>query len=609
MGRKQFEAMFANGAFLSCSKLCYEVQMSGFYSELKRRNVIRVAIAYGLVAWVLLQIADVLFPALSLPDWTVRLVAGLLIIGFPLAVFFAWAFELTPEGLKREHEVDRERSITRTTGRKLDFVVIAVLVVAVALFALDKFVWEVDEPVTTSTVADKSIAVLPFLNMSADPENEYFSDGISEELLNLLARIPELRVIGRTSSFQFKGKQEDLRSIGETLGVANLLEGSVRKSGDRVRITAQLISAADGTHVWTESFDRTLDDIFEVQDEIALAVVEALRVELLGESIPVHSSPTVAGAYDAYLKGLFHYRRLNADDLATSLTYFEQALDLDPSMAAAWEKVGSVYINQTLSGTLPLLKGRKMSQDALDRAIELDPMAADAHYQSGFRRMAFDWDWSGTEASMNKALAIEPNHSGALSGLGLLNLAMGRTATAVEFQKQSLRADPLRLASHFNLGFIYYESGQTGLAAEAFKSILEYSPNLVRGHYRYALALLAQGNPTAALAEAELELGEQWRLAGLAMVYHALGRGEESDAALAELVKRFPDDAAAAIAKAYAFRGETEAALRWLDTAYEQHDPLVPWVRSDPMLANLQNDPKFAAFLERLNLPPNLSLH
>ena len=578
--------------------------MSGIFSELKRRNVFRVAIAYTLVAWVLLQISDVLFPALTLPDWSVRMVAGFLIIGFPLALVFAWAFELTPEGLKREREVDRDQSITHQTGRKLDFIVIAVLVIAVALFSIDRIVWDAGNPAITPIDDDKSIAVLPFVNMSNDPENEYFSDGISEELLNLLAKIPELRVIGRTSSFQFKNKQVDLRNIGETLGVANILEGSVRKSGNTVRITAQLISADDATHIWSDTFDRNLDDIFKIQEEIANAVVDALRVELLGQTIAPRAAPIVGDAYDAYLKGLYYYRRRNPDDLIKSLDYFEKALALDPELSIAWEMIGSVYMNQTLSGTLPLSEGQKMSQEALDRSLELDPMAAGALYQTGFRLMAFDWDWAGAELSMAKAIAIEPNHAGALSGLGLLNLALGRVNEAVDFQKQSLRADPLRIASHQNLGFIYYKSGQIDLAAQALRSSLDFSPDFVRGRFRYVLALLTQGDLSAALAEAQLEPGEQWRLAVLAMIYNELGRSGESDSALKKLVDRFTDDAAYVIAIAHANRGETDAAFQWLDTAYIQHDPLVPWVRSDPQLANIRDDPRFAAYLRRLNLSP-----
>ncbi len=577
--------------------------MSGFYTELKRRNVFRVAIAYALVAWVLLQIADVLFPALSLPDWSIRLVAGLLLIGFPLSLFLAWAFELTPDGLKKEHEVDPDESITRHTGRKLDFIVISVLVIAVALFALDKFVWNAHEAVNVFPDSDKSIAVLPFVNMSDDPANEYFSDGISEELLNLLAKIPELRVIGRTSSFQFKDKQEDLRNIAETLGVSTILEGSVRKSGNKVRITAQLISAADATNIWSDSFDRNLDDIFKVQDEIAIAVVDALRVELLGQTAPPSSTPTASDAYDAYLKGLFYYRKFGKADIATAITYFEQALALDPGMAAAWERIGSAYLNQTLDGTLPLVQGQQVAQDAFDRAIELDPMAADAYYQIGFRKMAFVWDWAGAEASMMKALAVEPNHSGALGGLGLLKLALGRSDEAVALMQRSLRADPLRVASHHNLAFVYYESGQIDLAVEGFKSALVYSPSATRGHYRYALGLLAQGNPSEALAEAKLEIGGQGRLAAFAMIYHEMGRNEESDSALADIVERYSGDAAAVIAKIYAYRGEIDRAFQWLDTAYNQHDPLMPWIRSDPMLRNIQDDPRFAAILDRMNLP------
>jgi len=581
----------------------YQGRMTGIYTELKRRNVFRVAFAYTLIAWILLQIADVLFPALSLPDWTVRLVAGLLVLGFPLAFFFAWAYELTPEGLKRERDVDRAESITHQTGRKLNFVVMGVLAVAVTLFALDKFVWDADQPTVAETEVDRSIAVLPFVNMSDDKANEYFSDGISEELLNLLAQIPELRVIGRTSSFQFKNRNEDLREIGTQLGVTNILEGSVRKAGNKVRITAQLISANDGAHLWSESYDRDLDDVFRIQDEIATAVVDALRLELLGNLVTTRDAPPSTAAYDAYLKGLFHHRKLGREDLETALRYFEDALALDPNLAEAWEKKGSVYINQTLGGSLPLAEGLEKARDALRHAIELDPNLPDSHYLNGFLQTVFEWNWDDGMASLEKTLAIEPNHSGALSNLALLYVALNRTDEAIELSEHSIRADPLRIASQHNHGYVYYKSGMADDAVREFRDSLYFAPDMIRGRFRYALALLANGEPDAALAEAGKEAGEQWRLAGLAIVHGAMGDIEASDAALTELTAQFADDVPYSIAKAHAVRGEVDQAFEWFDIAYEKHDPLLPWMRSDPQLDNVRDDPRFGAILDRLNLP------
>jgi TolB-like protein/Tfp pilus assembly protein PilF len=581
----------------------YQGRMSGIYTELKRRNVFRVVIAYTLVAWILLQIADVLFPALSLPDWTVRLVAGLLILGFPLAVFFAWAYELTPEGLKRERDVDRDESIAHQTGRKLNFMVIAILAVAVALFALDKFVWNADQPAAAATEDDRSIAVLPFVNMSDDKANEYFSDGISEELLNLLAQIPELRVIGRTSSFQFKNRNEDLRKIGTQLGVTNILEGSVRKAGNTVRITAQLISADDGAHLWSQSYDRNLDDVFRIQDEIATAVVDALRLELLGSPVTTRGVPATTAVYDAYLKGLFHYRKLGREDLETALRYFEDALALDPNLAEAWEKKGSVYMNQTLGGSLPLEEGLDKTRDALARAIKLDPNLPDSNYLNGFLQTVFEWNWDDGMASLEKTLAIEPNHSGALSNLALLYVALNRIDEAIELSERSIRADPLRIASQHNHGYVYYKSGMIDDAVREFRDTLDFAPDMIRGHYRYALALLANGEPDAALAEAGKEVGKQWRLAGLAIIHGAMGDIEASDAALTELTAQFADDVPYSIAKAHAVRGEVDQAFEWFDIAYEIHDPLLPWMRSDPQLDNVRDDPRFNAMLDRLNLP------
>src|SRR4026209_653619 len=313
-----------------------------FFTELKRRNVIRAAVLYGGAAWALAQGIAQLGPSLGMPEWGTRWFLVAACIGFPFWLAFAWFYEWTPEGFKREHEVEDHESITHHTGRKLDFAIIGVLSLAVVLLLTDRFVLRhgLNQP---ATVPEHSIAVLPFVNMSSDPGNEYFSDGLSEELLNLLAKLPELRVIGRTSSFQFKGKNEDLRVIGEKLNVAHVLEGSVRKSGNKVRITAQLIKAADGYHLWSETYDRTLDDIFVVQDDIAGEVVKALKLTLLDPTPVPRSKPVDSEAYNLALQGRFFFEQRGRNNLERAVEYFRRSLERDPGYAPAWAGLTQAY--------------------------------------------------------------------------------------------------------------------------------------------------------------------------------------------------------------------------------------------------------------------------
>ena len=320
--------------------------MASLWDELKRRNVVRVAIAYVVVSWLMLQLTDVLLPLLILPEWVGRLVFLLLFIGFPLALFVAWAFELTPDGLKKERDVDRSTSITHATGRKLDRMIIAILLVALAVFAVERFVL-LPERATPADLGQEivaseyqqSIAVLPFVNMSSDPEQEYFSDGLSEEILNLLAQLPELKVIGRTSSFAFKGKNEDLRIIGEALGVNTVLEGSVRKSGERIRITAQLINVSDGAHLWSQTYDRTMTDVFEIQDNVAGEIIEALKLHV--GVIPERGRPTDhVEAYSLFLKARALQNEWNPDG---AIDHLNHAVELDPNFAEAYELLAFSY--------------------------------------------------------------------------------------------------------------------------------------------------------------------------------------------------------------------------------------------------------------------------
>jgi TolB-like protein len=332
-------------------------------------------------------------------------------------------YELTPEGLKREHEIERNASITAETARKLDLIVVGLLVVAIVVVAVggsfrarrpsrpQQMQRQKSSAKAPVQAAAKSVAVLPFADMSAGKDQEYFADGLSEELLNLLAKLPELRVIGRTSSFQFKGRNEDLRVIGEKLNVANILEGSVRKSGNKVRITAQLIKAADGSHVWSETYDRTLDDIFAVQDDIAGEVVKALKVTLLGTALTTNSKPQDSEAYNLALQGRFFLERRGQKDVERSVDYFRRSREHDPSYAPAWAGLSRAYAWQADEGFVPLGDGYRQSREAVEKALALDPELVDAHLAMGWIQRSYDWDWKAADASYRRALALEPGNA------------------------------------------------------------------------------------------------------------------------------------------------------------------------------------------------------
>jgi len=449
--------------------------MAGLYEELKRRNVFRVAIAYVIVAWLVLQIGDTLAPALLLPAWANTLVAFFLILGFPIAMFFAWAFEVTPEGIKKEQDVDRDHSITQLTGRKLDFVIITVLVVALGYFALDKYVLVESQPekdtapAVTVDASSISIAVLPFVNMSDDPGNEYFADGLSEEILNLLAGIPDLKVIGRTSSFSFKGKNDDLRVIGQTLGVNKILEGAVRKSGEQVRITAQLIEVSDGSHIWSDTFDRTLTDIFVIQDDVAAAIIGALQIHV--SSNPVRGSPTKN--LDAY--GLFLKARvlLDAQKGQEAIELLLQATELDPNFGEAVELLAFGYWQQGGS-SIPMQEAQRLCHEAAARALAIDSNLTFAHalYQLSSTDNRDVSVLSGIE-SLKQALRDQPSNSALLRTLFFDLTTYGYLQEAHRFARQFVEREPLSTVANYSLGESLVSLGRTSEAIAPLRLAFE----------------------------------------------------------------------------------------------------------------------------------------
>ncbi|UHQ18554.1 tetratricopeptide repeat protein [Lysobacter sp. KIS68-7] len=582
-------------------------------SELKRRNVVRVALLYGVVAWVILQVAEVLFGVLALPAWTSKFVFGLLVLGFPLALIFSWVYELTPEGLKREHEVDRNASITRETGRKINYLIGALAAIAIVMMIGQRFAPRTT-PIAAATQASarptqptvqaaaKSIAVLPFVDMSAAKDQEYFADGLSEELLNLLAKVPELRVAARTSAFKFKGERVDLQDVAKQLNVAHVLEGSVRRSGNKVRITAQLIKASDGYHVWSQTYDRTFDDIFAVQDDIAGEVVKALKVSLLGTTSATRSRPVDPEAYNLVLQGRFFLQRRGKEDIAKAVDYFQRATERDPGYAPAWSGLSQAYARQADSGFVPTAGGFERAREAAEKALALDPRLADAHVAMGEVQLSFDWDWTAADASLRRALDLEPGNSEALRRLSGVAATAGRWNEAIDLANKAIERDPLRPNSWNNLGLTLLAVNRDTEAETAFRKAMDIDPDGAARHQSLAQALLLQGKTEAALQEVQLEKNDIWRLYGLALT-NARGRRSESDAALKALEAQYAGEAAYQIASAHAYRGDADLAFAWLDRAYDQRDPGATEIKGDRFMRGIIGDPRYKAFLRKLKLP------
>lgn len=450
---------------------------------------------------------------------------------------------------------------------------------------------------------DRSIAVLPFVNMSSDKDQEYFSDGLSEELINLLAKIPELKVIGRTSSFSFKGKNEDLRSIAEKLGVSTILEGSVRKDGNKIRVTAQLIKAVDGSHLWSETYDRDLEGIFKLQDEIAEAVVKQLKLKLL------QTPGTIAGNIEAYnliLQGNYFYDKLDKDNVAKAVDFYTQALAIDSTDARAWVKLSNAYSRQAWQNYIDRKTGRKKALDASLKAIALDKNLAEAYSELGDIQLYQDFDWKGAEETYRKALILMPENPDVLYSLGGgLYFALGRWEDAILIMKKCVELDPLKPITHLNLGNILTYAGRPAEAIASFKKVLELNPQFQRAHFYMGRNYLLEGKTEIALQEMQQENMDVFRNFGLALAYHALGRKKEADEAMKNFIEKFQNEWNYLLAELYAFRGEKDEAFISLENAFNKKDGWLVFLKGDPLLKNLEGDPRYEAFLKKMNLPLN----
>jgi TolB-like protein/Tfp pilus assembly protein PilF len=605
------------------------------FNELKRRNVFRVAATYVVSAWLLIEIGNTLEETLNLPEWADTFVAFLLIIGFPIVVFFSWAYEITPEGIKREKDIDPADTSRSVTASKLNRALFVVMTIALAYFVVDEFYFErmqtpaagapetamvgqAPDPVEAATsdagkaasvtdessaplVPEKSIAVLPFVNMSSDPEQEYFSDGLTEELLNLLAGIQELKVAARTSSFFYKDKVNEIpmKEVARQLEVAHILEGSVRKGGDKIRITAQLIKADDGFHLWSETYDRTLDDVFAIQDEIAAAVVEQLKLTLLGEA--VHQRVVDPKSYELSLQARFLFNRRESGDLERAFELFEEALAIDPKNVMA------------LVGISPLYNWL-FDPPRLDDAIDVvnQALAVEPDNPDGVARKAsflYRRDGPSDEAlnTWERALELGEKSPLVLSMASGLFYSTGEIEKGLEWQRKALANDPLHLVNIGNMASSLLDLGRWQEAEPYVLKIQELAPGSDSAGQFMAFLLLQKGQPAEALRIAE-SLGDREttvftinnKLPLLVRAHHDLGNDAESRAALEKEIAGLNDASPPLrVARLYAYRGETDQAFEWIERALKTH----PDLRPSPFLmyefAGLRDDPRWEQVRQR----------
>jgi TolB-like protein len=601
-----------------------------FFNELKRRNVIRVGVAYLVASWLLLQIVDVLVPILDLPDWVGKLLFLIIALGIVPVLIFSWAYEMTPEGIKPEAEVDHDQSITLQTARKLDRVTIMLVLIVAGVVVIDRLIPEVGEPTiesqdvavpvetiaAPSTDTRQSVAVIPFINMSDDKDNEYFSDGISEELLNVLVKIQSLRVPSRTSSFTFKGSDKNLSEIGQELGVEHVLEGSVRKSGNRIRVTAQLIEVKSDTHLWSETYTRELDDIFAVQDEIAQAIVEALQITLtVTENLNINThSTTNVEAYNKYLLGRHLWNQRTAKSLLAAAQHLREAVEIDPDYDQAWAALAETYVllpeYSSISSEFRDNSSDEfisLAREAVASALAINPDSARALTTSGYYKFNFDYDWQGANSDFERAITLEPGYATAHQWYGEALCYQGRLEEALYQLELARKADPLSVVIRHVAGYFLLWTGHLDEAEVHFFDTLALGGqplrwtihnldilNTLRGDYGEArkralqLAQMEGFDPAADLARIDA-------VENPALKEHALMLLEQ---------RQDLSDGPFGKAMQYVILGEYESALKNLEKGFAAGDPYSAHINYMKVYDPLRDSPRFQAMLKEMNFLP-----
>lgn len=585
-----------------------------FFAELKRRNVFRAAAFYAATAWLLVQVATQVFPFFQIANWLVRWIIVAAAIGFPFWILFAWLYQWTPQGLRREQPDAPLQPGARQSRRNMDRWIMAMLAIAVVLLLTDKLVLR-ERAGQITGILEKSVAVLPMINSSADPANEYFSDGMSEEFISSLGHLPDLKVVGRTSSFQFKGKSDDSKTIGEKLGVSYLLEGSVQRSADRVRIWVRLIKSGDGANVWSETYDRDLQDIFAVQSEIAGSVAKELKIALLGNNrSTVGTAPSNENldAYNAFLQGNFYAARHSAEDFRKAIGYYEKAVQLDPRYALAYANLSNAASNLVYNFGNPTTKeGQEIvarARETADTALRLDPNLSEAHLAKGTFLRIIDLNYAAAEGECRRALELAPKNAGALLNLALLKGFAGDFKEALKLTEKEMALDPLRSGGHMNYAMYLAALGRFDEAEATLQSIARRSSGS-QTYMALTRVEIERGQPGAALEAAKKERDPFFRTYALAIAYFASGNQTQADVELKKLIDEDTDDGGVQIASIYALRKEPDKVFEWLERAWLNHDPGVSEVMLDPFLRTCKDDPRFIAFAQKIGVMPKAATH
>ena len=576
------------------------MKIDNFFAELKRRNVYKVAVTYAVVGWLLIQIATQVFPFLDISNWAIRLMILLIATGFPIALLIAWAFELTPEGIKRTEDVDQP---VKGTARHRTWIYVSLVgaALSVGLFFIGRYSATTKQSGATE-IPDKSIAVLPFLDLSQAKDQEYFCDGISEEILDALAKVEGLRVVSRTSSFAFKGRNTDVAEIGQKLGVRTVLEGSLRRDGNRIRVTAQLINAGDGFHIWSDTFERELQGVFALQDEITRSIVDGLKIKLA--VAPTQRARPSPEAHDDYLRGLYLSNRSDEASLRESLIWFERALEKDRNLARAWTGIAKAWLWLADAYVRPLEAYPKVKEAAL-RSLALDEQDAEAHCYLGEVKRILDRDPAGEEAEVTRALVIDPNSAVAHLFRSILRAAQGDFESAAKESEAAEKLDPLSPIIVNTAVAHYAAAGRFDDAITTANRMLQVDPNYVYVSPTLAFAHRAKGDWAEAAAIYE-KAQEQTHSPsyGLAMCYAKMGRTAEARRILDQLIELSRQQYVAAdrVAAIYVALGEPDEAFRWMERAFDEHSAPFYSHLCFPDFRPLRDDPRFADLLRRVGL-------
>ena len=600
------------------------MKVDNFFAELKRRNVYKVAVAYAVVAWLLIQVATQVFPFFEIPNWAVRLVVLVLILGFPVALILSWAFEITPEGIKRESEVAPNESISAHTGRKLVGITIALAIIAGGLLA-----WQVLHPHlrpamqggapappdsqglagARPSISEKSIAVLPFDNLSEEKGNAYFAEGIQDEILTRLAKVADLKVISRTSTQRFKSAPQNLPEIAKQLGVMHILEGSVQKAGDQVRVNVQLINALTDAHLWADTYDRKLIDIFSVETEIAKTIADALQARLTGSEEKAMSKTPTANpeAYELYLQGRFFWAKRTGADLRKSIDYFNQAIAKDPKYALAYAGLAqSLIVLSSYDGGAPA-DSCPQAEAAARKALSIDPNSSEALAVLASFKALYEFDFAGALKEYERALQLNPNDATTHHWFGLDTLAsLGQQERELAELKRALELDPLSLVINSNLGVAYIHNGRLEDAIAQSRKTIEMDSSFYYARLYYGEALELQGKIPEAIAQYEKVTAvtdDPIALGTLGHIYGIAGRKDEARKIFEKLrqlrAQRYI--AAYSLALVSLGLGDRAEAIRWLEQGYQDHDGnFLGFIRVDPLLNALHGDPRFDALAEKI---------